>query len=205
MLKIRKGDFVLFLWGCLISVFSFLLVFLMEYSHEVYIVNINVTLFSLLQAFAYCLSVAIIEEFLFRYLFLKKWIVNKTRRFDKRVVYLGLGSSLLFGFLHLNLDEFPFMQINIALSGVSLFFATYVFRSLGVAFGMHFSWNFIQGVIFPFEGSGSNLDSLFVFRDTSLNLLPEASRLHFLTFFVEIILILGLWWNAREQLKKSGA
>ncbi|PTN10442.1 CPBP family intramembrane glutamic endopeptidase [Mangrovibacterium marinum] len=197
MLKFGIRDLTLFFWGCLISVCSFLFIFLIEYAQETYIFNCNITFWAIVRAIGYCLSVALLEEFLFRFLFLKKWIMNKAKPFDRRVVYLGVGSSLLFGFLHLNLDEFPAMQINMALSGASLFFAAYVFRSLGIAVGMHFSWNIIQGVIFPFEGSGSNLDRLFVFRDASMRVFPEASQLYFVPFFVELILISGLWWKTR--------
>ena len=142
----------------------------------------------ILKLTVYYLFIALIEEFIFRYLFLKKWIRDKKEKFTNRVVYLGLISSIIFGFLHLNLNEFPLMQINLIFSGISLFFATYLFRNVSIAVGMHFSWNFIQGVIFPFEGSGSEFDSILVLQSGG-DINPEASQFMFVTFFVEIILI----------------
>ncbi len=180
----------LFLWGCLISAISFLSIFLIEYAHLSFSLSSNVHLVDISKGLLYCLSVAIIEEFIFRYLFLKKWIKDKTKPFSNNVLYLGVVSSLIFGFLHLNMNEFPLMQINLVLSGISLFYAAYVFRNIAIVVGMHFSWNFIQGVIFPFEGSGSNLNSILV-MESKINLLPEASPFMIVTTIVEIILV---WW-----------
>ncbi len=179
----------LFFWGCLISTLSFFSLFLIEYCQETYVLNNDIAFFPMLKSLSYCMFVAIIEEYFFRYLFLRKWILDKTRSFDKRIVLLGLISSVIFGFLHFNLDKFPIMQINLVFSGISLFFATYMFRSISIAVGMHFSWNFIQGVIFSFEGSGSGLNSIFLLKDSNVNMPPEASNFMILTFFVEIVLV----------------
>ncbi len=40
---------------------------------------------------------------------------------------------------------------------------------------MHFSWNFIQGVIFPFQGSGTGLNSVFLIKGNDVDIWPEAS------------------------------
>lgn len=177
-----------FLLGCLISTLSFFALFFIAYSNEVYFFNSSINFVDIFESAVYCAFIAIVEEFLFRYLFLKKWIKDKKKKLTNRVFYLGLMSSILFGFLHFNLDEFPLMQINLMLSGISLFFATYLFRDISIAVGMHFSWNLIQGVIFPFEGSGANINSLLVFEN-EVNIIPEASPFMFTSFFVEIIFI----------------
>ncbi len=189
MHKFKAYHLSLFLWGCLISAVSFLFVFLIDFSSHTYILNDKITFFPVLKSTIYCISIAIIEEVLWRYLFLKKWIVDKTKPFSKRVVYLGLISSIIWGFLHLNLDFFPIMQINTVLSGLSLFFATYLFRSISMAIGMHFSWNFIQGVIFPFEGSGSISQSFFLMKGNPGEFWPEASHYMILAFLIEITFI----------------
>ncbi len=181
-------NITIFLGGCFISTLSFFILFLIEYSEETFVLNSSVSLIDSLRLTAYCLFIALVEEFVFRYLFLKKWIKHKQKKFTGRVVSLGLISSIIFGFLHLNLNEFPLMQINLVFSGISLFFATYLFRNVSIAIGMHFSWNFIQGVIFPFEGSGSEFDNILVLQ-SGVNINPEASQFMFVTFFVEIILI----------------
>jgi hypothetical protein len=196
--KILKQNFLLFTYGCLISFFSFLLIFLIEYSQESFIVNSSISLTSLLKSIFYCLCIAIVEEYIFRYLFLKSWLKNKYKPFNKNVLYLGLISSLIFGFLHLKLDEFPLFQINITLSGLSMFYATYKFRNISIAIGMHFSWNFIQGVIFPFQGSGSNLENIFIMENNAKIYYPEGSSYFIFAFILEIILII-LLYNYRKN------
>jgi membrane protease YdiL (CAAX protease family) len=181
----------LFFGGCVISIFSFLTIFLIEYSEMVYTFNTTAALFNILKSTAYCVFVAIIEEFIFRYLFLKKWIKDKERKFTVSVVYLGLFSSTIFGFLHFNMELFPLMQINLVLSGISMFIATYMFRSISIAIGMHFSWNFIQGVVFPFEGSGSHLSTILS-TERIQKVFPEASPFMIFSFIVEILLIWAL-------------
>lgn len=186
--KSLKLHTLLFGYGCLISFFSFLLILILEYSQESYIVNSSISLLSILKSTVYCLSIAVIEEFLFRYLFLKRWLKNKHKPFNKNILYLGLTSSMVFGFLHLNLDEFPLFQLNIMFSGISMFYATYIFRNISIAIGMHFSWNFVQGVIFPFQGSGSNLESIFI-MENNMMIFPEASCYMVITVLLEILLI----------------
>jgi len=186
--KVSKQDFVFFAFGCLISLFSFLLIFIIEFSSENFFVNSSLSLTSFLKSTVYCLFVAIIEEFLLRYLFLKKWLKNKHQPFSKKVIYLGLISSLVFGFLHLNLEEFPLFQINSTLAGGGLFYATYKFRNISIAIGMHFFWNFIQGVIFPFQGSGSGLASVFVMENEAM-VYPEGSSYIVFAVLLEILLI----------------
>ncbi len=189
MPKFKAYHLALFLWGCLISAVSFLFIFFLEFSSHTFVLNDTISFFPVLNSTLYCVFIAILEEFLFRYLFLKKWIVDKTKPFSKRVVYLGLISSLTWSFLHLNLDFFPIMQINTVLSGLSLFFATYLFRSISMAIGMHFSWNFIQGVIFPFEGSGAITQSFFLIKSNNTEMWPEASHYMILAFLIEITFI----------------
>ncbi len=94
MPKIKAYHLSLFLWGCLLSGISFLLILLIEYPSDIYILNDQISFFPVLKSTIYCMSIAIIEEVLWRYLFLKKWIVDKTKPFSKRVVYLGLISLL---------------------------------------------------------------------------------------------------------------
>lgn len=198
-LSIRSISTRLFLLGCIISVVSFGSLFLIEYSQETYYFNGSIQLFDFLKSTAYCLFIAILEEILFRYLFLKKWIRDKEKTFSKSVIYLGLISSFIFGFMHLNLDEYPLMQINLTFAGMSLFLATYLFRNISLAIGMHFSWNFIQGVIFPFEGSGSGLSSLLLMQNT-YSIIPEASSYFIITTIFEVLLIILIYRFTNPQI-----
>lgn len=181
-----------FIGGCLISFLSFSALFLIRYSNESYFFNAEAHFIDVSSGAVGCFAVALIEELLFRYLFLKSWIKDKTKTFSISVVYLGVVSSIIFGFLHLNLEHFPLMQINIVFSGLTLFLATYLFRDIWLAVGMHFSWNLVQGVVFPFEGSGNSLKSILVF-DKPVSVYPEADPLMIVTTLVELLLILLLY------------
>lgn len=70
---------------------------------------------------------------------------------------------------------------------------------------MHFSWNFIQGVIFPFQGSGSGLNSVYLIKGNDVDMWPEASHYIVLTFFIEIVLIWLLYRKKGCQLRNDGA
>ena len=192
-LKISKQGLLLFAYGSVISIISFLFIFALEYSTNNFSFNTSLSWIKILQATFYCLFVAIIEEYIFRYLFLKRWLTNKSKPFNKNVLLLGLISSLIFGFLHLKLDQFPFFQINITLSGISMFYAAFRFRMISIAIGMHFSWNFIQGVIFPFQGSGSDLESFFIMKNEAM-VYPEVSSYIIVSVILEIIIITLLSW-----------
>lgn len=179
---------VLFFLGIFISIISFLIIFSIKYSSYQYQWNEQFNFIVLIKSISYCLIVAIIEEYFFRYLFLRKWIKDSKKKFSKNVIYLGIMSSLIFGFLHLDLAEFPKLQIYLTLSGLSYFFGTFRFRTIFISIGMHFSWNLIQGVIFPFEGSGSDLLSLLSI-DSSLIIKPETNNFILLSISIEFLLI----------------
>ncbi|WP_044208709.1 CPBP family intramembrane glutamic endopeptidase [Flammeovirga sp. OC4] len=195
--KIKKEDLLLFGLGVVISVFSFMLLFITEYRDNEYLINSDLKYTSFFNSLFYCLFVAIVEEYLFRYLFLRKWIKDQNKSLNFRLLLLGFISSVVFGFLHLDLSLFPRLQLLISLAGISLFYAAYQFRSVYIAIGMHFSWNFIQGVIFPFEGSGSNIESVFVL-DSTIELMPEANLFVIFSILLEIILVTIFYHLSRK-------
>ncbi len=186
--KIIVANFTLFTLGCIVALFSFLLVFFIEYSEETFHLNNSISLLKLFKSTVYCLCVAIIEEFVFRYLFLRKWLKDRYKPFHINLIYLCVISSVIFGFLHMAMDLFPIFQINLTLAGVSLFYATYKLRNISIAIGMHFFGNFIQGVVFPFQGSGSNLENIFVLESNAV-FFPEASYYLCVSLLLEIVLI----------------
>ncbi len=192
-LKDNQGlkHFILFICGIIISIISFGTLFLIEYSQLNYQINENLSLRSISKSISYCFLVACFEEFLFRYLFLKRWLQDSKKSYSINVIYLGIISSLIFGFLHLELSLFPKLQIYLALSAISLFYGVYKLRSIWIAIGMHFSWNLIEGVIFPFQGSGSNIESLFILK-TKLNIWPENSNYMILSVFFELLILICL-------------
>ena len=74
-----------------------------------------------------------------------------------------------------------------------MFYATYKFRNISIAIGMHFSWNFIQGIIFPFQGSGTGLESVFIMENQAM-IYPEGSSYMVVSVILEIIIITLLSW-----------
>ena len=74
-----------------------------------------------------------------------------------------------------------------------MFYAAFRFRMISIAIGMHFSWNFIQGVIFPFQGSGSDLESFFIMKNEAM-VYPEVSSYIIVSVILEIIIITLLSW-----------
>jgi membrane protease YdiL (CAAX protease family) len=75
-----------------------------------------------------------------------------------------------------------------AFAGISLFYATYKFRNISIAVGMHFSWNFLQGVVLPFQGSGQSVASYFILVGGKV-IFPEASHFMFISILLEMLII----------------
>jgi len=99
------------------------------------------------------LAVAIFEEVMFRGILF-------------RIVEEGIGSwaalavtAFLFGYMHLsNPNATLFGALGVALAGI-LYAAGYMLtRNLWLVIGLHWSWNFVQGVIFGVPVSGRSLD-----------------------------------------------
>lgn len=70
---------------------------------------------------------------------------------------------------------------------------------------MHFSWNFIQGAIFPFSGSGSNIISLLAI-DSNSNIKPEANNFVLLSVTIEFLIIyfISVMWNRKNYSQYIG-
>src|SRR5699024_6902777 len=71
-----------------------------------------------------------------------------------------LATSMLFGFMHaFNPNVSSVAIFNIIIAGIVLAVPYLLTGSLGLSVGMHFSWNFVQGSIFGFPVSGTQLDA----------------------------------------------
>jgi len=99
------------------------------------------------------LAVAVFEEVLFRGILF-------------RIVEEGLGSwlalsitALLFGYMHLSNPNASLLgALGVALAGI-LYAAGYMLtRNLWLVIGLHWSWNFVQGLVFGVPVSGKSLD-----------------------------------------------
>jgi membrane protease YdiL (CAAX protease family) len=75
-------------------------------------------------------------------------------------------TSLIFGILHLQNDDVTiFSTFNTILAGVWLGIAYLMTRSLWLATGLHFSWNFIMAYVFGLPVSGIKLFKTFAWLD----------------------------------------
>lgn len=99
--------------------------------------------------------VAVSEELLAR----GYWLVNLKEGLNAPLAVLL--SSLAFGALHLDNPGATWLAgLNISLAGALFAFATLRSGSLWLAIGLHFGWNFFEGVIFGFPVSGLAIPGL---------------------------------------------
>lgn len=111
-----------------------------------------------------------------------------------------LLTSGLFGLLHAgNPNATPASTATIALAGVFLAAGYALTGELAIPLGLHFSWNYAQGVLFGFPVSGLRLGVAVVrTRETGPDLVtggrfgPEAGLLGVVAILVGIVAI--AWW-----------
>ncbi len=102
-------------------------------------------------------AVALYEELAFRGYILQNLSA------DWGMVAALVASSLLFGIFHgLNPNATLLALANIFLAGVLLAACYLATRSLWLAMGFHFSWNFVQGPLLSFPLSGLETPGLLV-------------------------------------------
>ena len=97
------------------------------------------------------LLVALFEELMFRTIPLFV--------FAERYHYLFaiVINGLLFGFVHMNNPGFTWLaMLNITLAGALFSIFTLLKKNISWAIGIHFSWNFTQGVLLGYKVSGIN-------------------------------------------------
>ncbi|WP_372755604.1 lysostaphin resistance A-like protein [Labilibaculum sp.] len=117
--------------------------------------SISFNLIGLSQSVLLLILVSVNEEVLVRGYMLRNFMDSMNR-------YIALFlSSLLFMALHLlNPNVSLVGMTNVFLAGILLGISYIFTKNLWFPLAFHFSWNFIQGPIFGYEVSGTNLDSL---------------------------------------------
>lgn len=115
---------------------------------------------SLLLLFGYVLLyilVGMFEELLFRSYPL--FVFGKGYSTSAAIVL----TSILFGLAHLGNDNFNGLaMVNISLAGVLFAQLILIKRNIAWAIGIHFGWNFTQGVLLGYKVSGTNADGFLV-------------------------------------------
>ncbi|MDF2814780.1 MAG: Abortive infection protein, partial [Paenibacillus sp.] len=119
-----------------------------------------------------------------------------------------MGSSLLFGLMHgLNPGalDLPLPLINAALAGVLLAVCRETSGALWLPFGVHWSWNYVQGSILGFEVSGTTVPSLLILERSGDSLLHGGSfgaEGSILTLIVMLIASAAVWHLSAKQAKR---
>lgn len=111
----------------------------------------NITFLLFLGYLIFYILVGIFEEFLFR--------TFPLLVFAERYPLLlsVLVTSLLFGLAHIANEGFNWLaMLNITLAGVFFSIIVLLKRNIYWAVGIHFGWNFTQGVILGYKVSGTN-------------------------------------------------
>ena len=107
------------------------------------------------------LQIGILEEIISRaflffiiYEMLKSFKVAPTSSIIASCVF----NSLAFGILHLDNDGATGLSaLNLSIDALTLCLPFLLTGRLGMSIGMHFSWNFVQGAIFGFANSGTEV------------------------------------------------
>jgi len=99
------------------------------------------------------LSSAILEEFIFRLLIFCSLI-----EFLKNKTIIVLITSVIFSFFHI--PENSLLFLSYTLGGIMYGYSFLKFKSIIIPIGIHFSWNYIQGIIFGYPVSGSTSEGL---------------------------------------------
>lgn len=117
--------------------------------------KISVVLF--LGYILYFILVALLEELMFRTLPLFVF----AERYP--IILAVVLNGLLFGSAHLANPGFTWLSmLNIALAGILFSVYTLQKRNVSWAIGIHFGWNFAQGILLGYKVSGTNTPGVLV-------------------------------------------
>lgn len=214
-LKITREWLKEFAYGCLISVVQLSLFFILLYatgnleivgSFGVYFENIGFAEGFFHEMYSMLLG-ASVEEIFFR-AFIFYTVYEAMRKIipgeKKRSYFIVFIIAPLFGLAHIANDHASTLStVNLALDAIIICLPFILTGRLGMSIGMHFSWNFIQGIIMGFAVSGNTHKVTLLVIETKDNLLTggafgiEASILCTLSSFLAYFMILA--WKRRVK------
>lgn len=218
-LKINKIWMLEFLVGILISVVQLTLFFIiMYYTGNLKVVdffttntshfNFNYNFFQGFISETYGLLIgSSVEEIFFRaFLF---YVTFEALRFfvkdgKKRAFIILFIIAPFFGIAHMNNDGATIIStINLSIDAMMMCLPFLITGRLGMCIGMHFSWNFIQGVVLGFAISGNLAKSSIISVEMPNNLItggvfgPEGSVI-FLSLDIFALLIILYWKKIKK-------
>jgi hypothetical protein len=130
---------------------------LMSLSNTVAFSAGKISIIIFLAYFIYFIFIALFEELIFRTFPL--FVLA-----ERYSALLGvLINSVLFGLIHFANPNFTWLaMLNISLAGALFATCTLLKRNISWAVGIHFSWNFAQGILLGYKVSGLNIPGLLL-------------------------------------------
>ena len=150
--------------------------------------------------------IGIVEEIVFRGYFLRNAAEGLRGALGgpaAAVVGAWLITSLLFSFFHVfNPNSTWVSTTNLAVAGFLLGLPVVLTHRLGLAIGLHITWNFAQGTLFGFRVSGNEFSGVTLIQTratgpvwwTGGDFGPEAGLLGLLAMSLGCLLIAGWLW-----------
>ncbi len=142
--------------GFLIGAIAFTLLFLTYYLLNFVVVKSFSCSSQFLIVALQILGLVIFEEIVSRSFF-----INGLKLFIKSEYLIILITAIFFSFAHLlNNGVTLISSISTVIGGIMYAYAFVKTRNIWLPVGLHFSWNFVQGVIYGFNVSGYSFNSI---------------------------------------------
>jgi len=190
--------------GLLIGGIVFSLIFVVElYSGLLVVGEVGVSWGIVVVAAAEFLAAALLEEVIFRSLFISG--IRSTGMGDLMAVVL---SGVLFGVVHLpNPHATPLSVLSASLGGVMYGYAFVQTDRIWLSTGLHFAWNFFQGAVYGFPVSGLVMEGIVQQEQTGNPVLtggaygPEGGVVGICG---RVLVLLMVWMVYRDTKGKQG-
>jgi membrane protease YdiL (CAAX protease family) len=141
------------------------------------------------RSFLSVMSIAILEEFVFRLLLFYSLV-----EFIKSRAIIVIIVSVLFSIFHM--PETPILFFSYFLGGV-MYGCSYIkFQNILVPIAIHFSWNYVQGAIFGYPVTGSISDGLLsisIIPDIAFNGGDQGPEGSYAGIVMRLLIILGVY------------
>lgn len=119
------------------------------------------------------------------------------------VLFTVVINGMLFGFVHMSNPGFSWIaMLNITLAGMLFSIYTLIYKNISWAVGIHFGWNFTQGILLGYKVSGINTPGILTAKPIGESYISGG------IFGIEgsisctiVILILIIWLLLRNKIE----